>query len=192
MLSSHVIYMLRGSPGILHGDPLSHYWECDWGDGMQWNELFFSGSVGHGVKLTDFLSKLLKHAFIPDSQVQDTGTQSWRRSLCFNEHATQRSRIDFLRSWNVKKIRKFIIWMCTGVRLVAKHENMQIIMISNVPWKNRVLLICNYIDLRWFIPELFSGRLDTSLCITLIKSRSTASAQLSAYAYWLPTHRQSP
>ena len=28
MLSSHVIYMLRGSPGILHGYSLSHYWEC--------------------------------------------------------------------------------------------------------------------------------------------------------------------
>ncbi len=28
MLSSHVIYMPRGSPGILHGHSLSHYWEC--------------------------------------------------------------------------------------------------------------------------------------------------------------------
>ncbi len=28
MLSSHVICMLRGSPGILHGHSLSHYREC--------------------------------------------------------------------------------------------------------------------------------------------------------------------
>ncbi len=28
MLSPHVINMLRGSPGILHGHSLSHYWEC--------------------------------------------------------------------------------------------------------------------------------------------------------------------
>ena len=28
MLSYHVIYTLRGSPGILHGHSLSHYWEC--------------------------------------------------------------------------------------------------------------------------------------------------------------------
>ena len=28
MLNSHVIFMLKGSPGILYGHSLSHYWEC--------------------------------------------------------------------------------------------------------------------------------------------------------------------
>ncbi len=86
-------------------------------------------------------------------------------------------------------IPKFIIRSCVFYHEMTQSYSHTYCKVKLV-WKMRI----SYITFEWsYITRIIVNLLERYFQLyNLIKSRSTAYAQLSAYAHWLQTHRQTP